>query len=192
IRVTNHGKLHAWVEFALQFLENNPDRPLTFHTMPPARIEHPTEDATEPPSEAQPNETPPASSKKPRIHTSTTTIPRLISVVEIVKREYLKALDPALALSGNLSGLHQYNQIGELEQPDEPQGSLSAEEQRQRDISQALSGKRYLRQHKIAYMKVTLSRKELPDLVPAGATYQQPEVRALSKSARTRLKRRRK
>lgn len=28
-----------------------------------------------------------------------------------------------------------------------------------------------LRQHKVAYMKVTLSRKELPGLVPAGATY---------------------
>lgn len=108
--------------------------------MPPARrkqIEPPTEEPTTP--QTQPNDSPYTSTKK--THTSTTTIPRLISVVEIVKREYLKTLDPALALSGKLSGLHQYNQIGELDQPDEPQDS-SPEEQRQRDIALALSGKR--------------------------------------------------
>lgn len=33
---------------------------------------------------------------------STSTIPRLISVVEIVKREYLK---------GSMTGLHQFNQL---------------------------------------------------------------------------------
>lgn len=84
----------------------------------------------------------PATSKQPRMHACMTTIPRLISVVEIVKREYLKTLDPALAQSGKLSGLFQYNQIGELDQPDEPQGTFSPEEARQREITLALSGKR--------------------------------------------------
>lgn len=44
---------------------------------------------------------------------STATIPRLISVVEIIKREYLKTLsseEPNL-----LTGLHQYNEMGLLE-----------------------------------------------------------------------------
>ena len=124
------------------------------------------------------------------MHSAATTIPRLISVVEIVKREYLKTLDPALAQSGKLSGLHQYNHIGELEQPDGPEGALGPEERRQREITLALSGKRQcvsprlsssrradmasVRQHKVPYMKVTLSRKELPDLIPAGASHVLP------------------
>jgi len=36
------------------------------------------------------------------------TIPRLISVVEILKREYLKTLDIS---SGKATGLHQYNEL---------------------------------------------------------------------------------
>lgn len=38
-------------------------------------------------------------------------VPRLISVVEIVKREYLKKLDASLAEKGALSGLFQYNEL---------------------------------------------------------------------------------
>ena len=41
--------------------------------------------------------------------------PRLVSVVEIIKREYVKMLDPALAENGALKGLHQYNELGELD-----------------------------------------------------------------------------
>ncbi|KAH9925530.1 uncharacterized protein B0H18DRAFT_1008846 [Fomitopsis serialis] len=189
LRITNHGKINAWVQFALRFLQENPDQPLVFHTLPAKgkQVHHAQDDVSIAPAEAQPSGSGAVASKKPRNHTSMSTIPRLVSVVEIVKREYLKTLDPALSQAGKLSGLHQYNHVGELEQ-DEPEASLSPEEERQQAITQALSGKRHLRQHKVAYMKVTLCRKQLPDLVEGGATYQQPEIRALSKSARTRLK----
>ena len=43
----------------------------------------------------------------------TSTIPRLISIVEIVKREFVKAL--AAKHSPRLAGLHQYNELGCLE-----------------------------------------------------------------------------
>ncbi|KZT65868.1 hypothetical protein DAEQUDRAFT_675993 [Daedalea quercina L-15889] len=170
IRITNHGKIHTWVQFALDSLQKHPDIPLLFHTLPVPKGK-----------DVEPN-------KKSRLHASMSTIPRLISVVEIVKREYLKSLDPSSSQAGKFSGVHQYNQIGECEQ-DEQDRSLGPEEERRRAITLALSGKRHLRQHKVAYMKVTLSLRELPDLVSAGATYQQPEMRSLSKSARARLKR---
>lgn len=57
--------------------------------------------------------------KANRMHQSTTLIPRLVSVVEIIKREYVKKLDPVLAEGGSLSGLHQYNEVGTLEERNE-------------------------------------------------------------------------
>ena len=45
-----------------------------------------------------------------RVRQSTLVIPRLISVVEIIKREWLKT-SPAPSL-----GLYQYNEIGTLEE----------------------------------------------------------------------------
>ena len=39
---------------------------------------------------------------------STSTIARLVTVVEIIKREYLKGRDIS---TGDISGLHQYNQL---------------------------------------------------------------------------------
>lgn len=44
---------------------------------------------------------------------SNTVIPRLISVAEIIKREYIKLLQEQR--SARLYGLHQYNQLGVLE-----------------------------------------------------------------------------
>jgi hypothetical protein len=45
-----------------------------------------------------------------RLTTTTLMIPRLVSVVEIIKREYLRSRRaPALQ-----TGLHQYNEVGDL------------------------------------------------------------------------------
>jgi hypothetical protein len=44
---------------------------------------------------------------------STSTVPRLITVVEIIKRECLKVLETTH--SARLLRLHQYNEIGTLE-----------------------------------------------------------------------------
>ncbi|KAF9818801.1 hypothetical protein IEO21_02581 [Rhodonia placenta] len=170
IRITSHGKIRAWVEFALNFFKENPERPLVLHTLP----------------------APTPETKKPRIHSAVANVPRLISVAEIIKREYLKTLSPEQSEAGKLSGLHQYNEISTFEDDNQGDPEETPEQARQRAITAALQGKRHLRQHKVAFMKVTLCRKELSNPVAQGATYQKPQIRNLSKSARTRLKRREK
>ncbi|CCM04689.1 uncharacterized protein FIBRA_06875 [Fibroporia radiculosa] len=190
LRITSHGKIRAWVEFSLDFLQKNPEKPLSLHTLPAAKGKAPARgEATggEVQLEAATSAT---QDKSTRMHTSTSMIPRLVSVVEIIKREYLKTLDPALSDAGKLSGLHQYNEVDALDDIDSGDSIETAEEKRQKELAAVLRGKRHLRQHKIAYMRVTLCRRELPHLLAKGATYQKPQVRALSKSARARLKKR--
>ena len=69
---------------------------------------------------------------------SVRNIPRLISVVEIIKREYFKTLP-----SGPEStGLHQYNHLGFLEERELNSSYEEAdEESRQRGITAALEGR---------------------------------------------------
>ena len=68
----------------------------------------------------------------------TSLTPRLISVVELVKREYLKNLDSSFASQGTLSGLHQYNTLGSVID-DAPASSREAE--RESQLRYALTGK---------------------------------------------------
>lgn len=63
--------------------------------------------------EATTTQPPEAAPKPANPSLATTTIPRLISVVEIIKREYIKTLE--VKHSPRLLGLHQYNEIGDLE-----------------------------------------------------------------------------
>lgn len=63
-------------------------------------------------------------------------VPRLISVVEIIKREYIKTLE--LKHSPRLHGLHQYNYFGCLE---EPELHARTEEARTAALALALEGK---------------------------------------------------
>ncbi|PCH42601.1 hypothetical protein WOLCODRAFT_120805 [Wolfiporia cocos MD-104 SS10] len=175
MRIASHGQINAYVTFALDFFQKNPEKSLTLHTLPAAKDRD--------------KAAIPAPENKPRMHPSTNTIPRLISVVEIIKREYLKTLDSVLTLEGRLSGLHQYNEIGELEVDDADDAQKDAEERRQKEIIQAMQGKRHLKQRKVAIMRVTLCRKQLPHLMAKGATYQQPALRSLSRAARARLRR---
>ncbi|KAG1877711.1 hypothetical protein DFJ58DRAFT_3993 [Suillus subalutaceus] len=110
------------------------------------------------------------------------TIPRLISVVEILKREYLKTLD---VLPGQLTGLHQYNEL-QWEQ----RGEIAAEgEDRVSTIARALEGKKHTKLTLAPYMKVTLCRKALPGMHERKeVTYQTPQTRRLSKTTKARLK----
>ncbi|KAG2041876.1 hypothetical protein BDR03DRAFT_913737 [Suillus americanus] len=109
------------------------------------------------------------------------TIPRLISVVEILKREYLK-LD---VLAGQLTGLHQYNEL-QWEQ----RGEIAAEgEDRVSTIARALEGKKHPKLTLAPYMKVTLCRRALPGMhEKKEVTYQTPQTRRLSKTTKARLK----
>jgi hypothetical protein len=71
---------------------------------------------------------------------STTAIPRLITVVEIIKREYLTVMKAKR--SPQLVGLFQYNEIGSLE--DQAENEKEEEEEsagdRMKIITEALAG----------------------------------------------------
>lgn len=80
-------------------------------------------------------------------------VPRLISVVEIIKREYLKKLEATH--SRRFLGLHQYNEIGTLEDlglvvastdrtADAEELELAQDVERSRNIIEAMSGKHLL------------------------------------------------
>ena len=70
-------------------------------------------------------------------------IPRLISVVEIIKREYIKVLQEKR--SNRMNGLYQYNEIGTLEQlgvsVSRSTEEISPEDARSQQIMEALSGR---------------------------------------------------
>ena len=71
---------------------------------------------------------------------STTVIPRLITVVEIIKREYLAAMNAKR--SPHLVGLFQYNEMGSLEdqvEGEKEEGEQSAND-RMKMIAEALGG----------------------------------------------------
>jgi hypothetical protein len=116
--------------------QNNSDVPLSLHTLPAAKtiIVEPVQvpQAQDAPKDTRPD------AKERGISISTSTIPRLISVVEIIKREYLKTLK--VTHSRVLSGLYQYNEIGYLERH-ELQQTMPSEEDRTRALAMALEGK---------------------------------------------------
>ena len=125
VRITTNGKIKAWVQFALDFLDvrgifcqnsstqtsqENEERSLTFHTLPPPG-------------------TPPSAKS------STATIPRLITVVEIVKREHLERLKARR--SSSLAGVHQYNEVGALQDLPSPLAPSP-------DMAEILSGSKFV------------------------------------------------
>lgn len=114
--------------------QNKADVPLSLHTLPATKS---TAVAAAEVLKTQ-DVSKDTNAKERSISPSTTTIPRLISVVEIVKREYLKTLE--ITHSRVLSGLHQYNEIGYLEQYDPKETVLSYEE-RTKALTMALEGK---------------------------------------------------
>nr|GAT49665.1 predicted protein [Mycena chlorophos] len=200
VRITTHGKINAFVTFALQFFEKHDKIPIVFHTLPPAP-------SKERPVPMDPAAGPSKPKSKPKqeggIAPSAQLAPRLLSVVEIVKREYLKAMDAGPVIvkreylkamdSGPVVGLFQYNEIGILEDlpeyaapPEVP--DADPEEARRKAIAEQLSGKNHVKTKQTPYMKVTLSRVELPP--NAKTTAQEPLKRKLSKSAKSRAKKR--
>lgn len=140
-------------------VKNNADRPLVLHTLPASNdaqkclAQLNAQDANAE-SNTSPSAQTPGTVDDKRMPVSTATIPRLISVAEIIKREWLKSLDTSLAESGNLVGLHQYNEIGDIEEtlPKEPAESPQDEEDaRQAEIARALLGKNQYVLHPKSY-----------------------------------------
>ncbi|KAJ3506938.1 hypothetical protein NLJ89_g6576 [Agrocybe chaxingu] len=184
IRITNSGKIKSWVVVSLAFFENETQaKSITLHTLPASVGDDASLERVV--------------GKDPVLRKQTTatisTIPRLISVAEIIKREFVKTLEAKR--SSRMKGLHQYNEIGTLEAlgltvaPATEDGTpLTGEDARSHNILEALSGRNYARQTQSPYMRITLSTIERPDLVERGATYQPPTIRKLSKSAKARAK----
>ncbi|TCD66875.1 hypothetical protein EIP91_000773 [Steccherinum ochraceum] len=189
MRIASGRKLHSYVEFALKHFEacllrEKPDQALVLHTLPAKKQPIPEQgDAFEPPAP----QTQPA---KKGLQPSVSDVPRLISVVEIIKREYLKQLDAVHHDHGKVTGLHQYNEIGSL--PDEaPENDVADQEgARIQALTQALQGKNHLKIKKSPYMKVILSRRELDETQVRSFTKQKPGVRRLPRSTVARAKRR--
>ncbi|GLB39401.1 hypothetical protein LshimejAT787_0605630 [Lyophyllum shimeji] len=170
----------------MRIWKENEDRSIVFHTLPPApKTPSIAEDGEGAPARKSTSATQPTRTSSKA--NATLNVSRLLSVVEIVKREFIKSLQAKH--SPRLAGLHQYNEIGCLEDlemfAEEPR-----EEDRATEIARALSGVHHVRQKQTPYMKVTLSTCALPELVEKGATYQLPIIRKLSKSAKLRMKKR--
>ncbi|KAF5363376.1 hypothetical protein D9756_000012 [Leucocoprinus leucothites] len=168
LRITSNGKIKSFVSFALEFFQKYDSRPLVLHTLP-----------RDPPGQT-----------KGDLNNVTLVIPRLISVVEIIKREYIKILVDTH--SPRLVGLHQYNQLGTLE--DLGYGETVEDDEddtRDKQIAFALEGKNHIKLKQTPYLQITLSLEKIPELGQS-ATYQPPATRKLSKSAKARAKKREK
>jgi hypothetical protein len=130
--------------------QENEERALVLHTLPTAaktkskeneRMEVDTGDGGKPQGAPKPRqETDVVDQDKKGLSVSTTTIPRLISVVEIIKREYLVAMNAKR--SPDLVGLYQYNEMGSLEDQVETErkGGEESAEDRAKMITEALDG----------------------------------------------------
>jgi len=197
MRITQGGKIRAWVDFALKFFEENEEKALVLHTLPAANKGESMESGKTGVDAGDNDETllqrendTATKDKKKGLSPSTTTIPRLITVAEIIKREYLLAMD-ARRMS-NLVGLYQYNEIGYIENGVENEADEEKDEgaeDRMDMLANALEGKN-VKIERTPYMRITLCRKELASIKSGNTTAQAPLKRKLSKSAKGRLRKR--
>ncbi|KAF8274827.1 hypothetical protein EI94DRAFT_1775770 [Lactarius quietus] len=160
MRITQGGKIRAW---------ENEEKALVLHTLPAAN---------------KGESIGKRKGRKEGLSPSTTTIPRLITVAEIIKREYLLAMD-ARRMS-NLVGLYQYNEIGCIENGVENEAYEEKDEgaeDRMNMLANALEGKN-VKIERTPYMRITLCRKELASIKSRNTTAQAPLKRKLSKSAK--------
>jgi len=132
---------------------------------------------------------PSTSKKPPRLSLCTVHIPRLISIVEIIKREFLTSVSRQnIDHPENPIQLHQYNLVDALESdvPGKKEGNEPI------DLELALSGKNHLHVKRTPYMKVILCRRQLPPELVGNASYQEPlKPPKRSRSAKSRDRKRR-
>jgi ClpP class serine protease len=147
MRITQGGKIRAWVDFALKFFEENEKKALVLHTLPAVNktgsiMSGKTGVDAGDNDDTQANDTA-TKDKKKGLSPSTTAIPRLITVAEIIKREYLLAMDARRM--PDLVGLYQYNEIGCIENGVENEADEETDEgaeDRMKMLAKALEGKK--------------------------------------------------
>jgi len=196
IRITQGGKIQLWVDYALKFFEENEEKALVLHTLPAANNGGDIKsgkmvdagDSDE--AQLQQENDIATKDKKRGLSPSTLVIPRLITVAEIIKREYLLAMDTKRM--PNLVGLYQYNEIGCIENGVDNEADEEKDvgaEDRMKMLAEALEGKN-MKIEKRPYMRITLCRKELAGMKSRDTTAQAPLKRKLSRSAKGRLRKR--
>jgi hypothetical protein len=128
------------------FSQENEEKALILHTLPKGSTkEHKRTETTAGDNDEQvqdASQSPQGTDNRRGLSPSTSTIPRLISVVEIIKREYLKTMDAKGA--PNIVGLYQYNEMGCLEDEAgkgaEEEARDQSVEDRTKMITEALDG----------------------------------------------------
>ncbi|KAH9011893.1 hypothetical protein EDB85DRAFT_615106 [Lactarius pseudohatsudake] len=190
MRITQGGKIRACVDYALKFFEENEEKALVLHTLPAANKGGSVKIGAGVDADDNDETDIAMKDKKKGLSPSTIAIPRLITVAEIIKREYLLAMD-AKRLP-DLVGLYQYNEMGCIENGVENEADEETDEgaeDRMKMLADALAGKN-IKIERTPYMRITLCRKELAGMKNRDTTAQAPLKRKLSKSARGRLRKR--
>ncbi|WWC89527.1 uncharacterized protein L201_004451 [Kwoniella dendrophila CBS 6074] len=174
MRVTSGGSISSYVEFAVRFLHDNPHTPLVLHTLSPTNTS--ANDNIN--AEAGPSKSTNNNNKYSTTFLQcTTTIPRLISAVEIIKRTYLSELRSASLLQSNRNrnnkeknikirmskGIWQYTETNLYNPPavNEKNGSLIEEN----SLERVLGGKTKPKMIHHPYLTITLSTKPLDDIL---------------------------
>ncbi|KDQ15847.1 hypothetical protein BOTBODRAFT_173518 [Botryobasidium botryosum FD-172 SS1] len=200
MRITGHAKLRALVTFGLTFLQEKPGQPLVLHTLPAEKssVSEKTSgtDVVAPITGHEQDDAPPPA-KKQRLSPSTESIPRLVSVAEIIKREFSVIMAEKRKKSANNETveLHQWNEVGCLEDLQGSDKPAETEADRAEALLLALEGKKFLKQQRTPYMKITLCTQLIQSMDRAGVTYQAPPPppkpsKAALARARTRRRKR--
>ncbi|KAG8908334.1 hypothetical protein FRB99_007260 [Tulasnella sp. 403] len=182
LRVGSGSKMKALVKWSIQFLLDNPRRPLTLHTLSPAESAFVASGMSRHNRDV-------VTSK------NVSLTARLISIVEIIKREYPKALraqtkqsDPIKVL--DIVTLYQYNEVKCFEDVESQGGTAAVEPvSREEEIMSAFKGKKHLPVKRTPYMRITLCGRPLPMYEAKGATPQVSNSR-LTKIQRVRAAKR--
>ncbi|OCF60410.1 hypothetical protein L486_00043 [Kwoniella mangroviensis CBS 10435] len=159
MRITSGGSISSYVDFAINFLNDNPHTPLVLHTLP-------TPQPNQKNTEAGPSNS--TSKYSTTLLTCTTNVPRLISVAEIIKRSYIEQLrsssdkDSKEKGKGKMRmsrGIWQYTESA-LYHPPIPDPETESEEvlsAEMNGLDRVLKGKLRPRMTHHPYLTITLS-----------------------------------
>ncbi|KAK8864221.1 hypothetical protein IAR55_001467 [Kwoniella newhampshirensis] len=173
MRITSGGSMSAYVQFGLRFLQENPKTPLVLHTLPPPpKPPRPHSSSAETVTERSGPSKNRTSQKEPSrtmdtLLPCTTTAPRLIAIVELIKREYVALLRKDLQRSvrngnsGAGKGIWQYTESGNHLPPPITEGDAQKEGGSSHDLTRVLGGRTKPKMTHCPYLQITLSTRPL-------------------------------
>ncbi|WVN88148.1 uncharacterized protein L203_103349 [Cryptococcus depauperatus CBS 7841] len=192
MRITSGGSISSYVSFALSFLRSNNGVPLVLHTLPTrpsaeekgkVKVKEKVRQEADQPSKANP---------KPKgvLSACTSTIPKLISVVEIIKREYILELRKNQKAGGKTrnnviqqKGIWQYTESGLCKiAPHE-------EESKEEALIRVLGGNSKPKMRHHPYLSITLLTRPSTELEDKGISCQYILARQKSRRKKRKLER---